>query len=68
MTTLLGVPVTHILVAVHAGEDQRTVATVILSIRVGLVVQQQQLQAVHIFSVFICVSVSTCVYVCIYSP
>lgn len=35
--------VTYVLVSVHAGEVQRRVAVVVLSLRVGLVVQQQQL-------------------------
>lgn len=34
---------TYVLVSVHAGEVQRRVAVVVLSLRVGLVVQQQQL-------------------------
>lgn len=34
---------TYVLVSVHAGEVQRRVAIVVLSLRVGLVVQQQQL-------------------------
>lgn len=38
---------TYVLVSVHAGEVQRRVAVVVLSVCVGLVVQQQQLEDKH---------------------
>lgn len=35
---------THVLVSVHAGEVQRRVAIIVLSVCVGLVVQEQELE------------------------